>query len=97
VEQFKVTTVFETPTLLQDLGTYAEEGQGLRVVEDLEGLGEPSASKQSALFLRIQSAASFYTNNKDLMQHPPPVDVDISMLQLLRQDSTMHSIDLFVL
>ena len=32
---------------------------------------------ESILALRIQAKASFVTNNKTLMQHPPPVDVDI--------------------
>ena len=32
---------------------------------------------ESFLFLRIQAAADFFSSNKTLMQHPPPVDVDI--------------------
>jgi len=39
----------------------------------------PTSSEEgeSILGLRIQAKASFVTNNKTLMQHPPPVDVDI--------------------
>jgi hypothetical protein len=29
------------------------------------------------LFLRVQAAASYYTANRTLMDHPEPVDVDI--------------------
>jgi len=34
-------------------------------------------AKASVLFLRIIAAADYYTTNKTLMQHVPPVDVDI--------------------
>ena len=74
-----MTDVFDSPALLQDLSIYAEERQSSLLGEDLTGSSEPTAVKQSALFLRIQSVASFYTTNKELMQYPPPVDVDISM------------------
>ncbi|THZ75655.1 hypothetical protein D6C84_09034 [Aureobasidium pullulans] len=77
LESFKVTDVFDSPALLQDLSIYAEERQSSLLGEDLTGSSEPTAVKQSALFLRIQSVASFYTTNKELMQYPPPVDVDI--------------------
>jgi hypothetical protein len=40
----------------------------------------PSAA-QSVLFLRIQAAASYYSTNRTLMEHPEPVDVDISTLR----------------
>ncbi|KAI5274352.1 hypothetical protein E4T47_02593 [Aureobasidium subglaciale] len=79
---FEVTTVFDTPALLQDLTTYAEERQSLLAGEDFDGISEPTAIKRSALFLRIQSAANFYTTNKELMQHPPPVNVDIIFLRM---------------
>ncbi|CAD0024773.1 unnamed protein product [Aureobasidium pullulans] len=64
--------VFDSPALLQDLSIYAEERQSSLLGEDLTGSSEPTAVKQSALFLRIQSVASFYTTNKELMQYPPP-------------------------
>ncbi|KAI5258730.1 hypothetical protein E4T42_00535 [Aureobasidium subglaciale] len=78
LDPFEVTTVFDTPALLQDLTTYAEERQSLLAGEDFDGISEPTAVKRSALFLRIQSAANFYTTNKELMQNPPPVNVDIT-------------------
>ncbi|KAI5207855.1 hypothetical protein E4T39_01727 [Aureobasidium subglaciale] len=77
LEPFEVTTVFDNPTLLQDLSAYAEEHQSLLAGEDFDDSSEPTVVKRSALFLRIQSAANFYTTNKELMQHPPPVNVDI--------------------
>ncbi|THW05652.1 hypothetical protein D6D26_02028, partial [Aureobasidium pullulans] len=77
LESFKVTDVFDSPALLQDLSIYAEERQSSLLGEGLTDSNEPTTIKQSALFLRIQSVASFYTTNKELMQYPPPVDVDI--------------------
>ena len=61
-----MTDVFDSPALLQDLSIYAEERQSSLLGEDLTGSSEPTAVKQSALFLRIQSVASFYTTNKEL-------------------------------
>ncbi|CAD0012270.1 unnamed protein product [Aureobasidium pullulans] len=84
-ESFKVTDVFDSPALLQDLSIYAEERQSSLLGEGLTGSSEPTAVKQSALFLRIQSVASFYTTNKELMQYPPPVDVDITMQSITQQ------------
>lgn len=36
-----------------------------------------TSAVESILALRIQAAADFFTTNKTLMQHPPPVHVDI--------------------
>ena len=84
MDTFEATTVFETTKLLQDLSTYAEERQNILPVDDLEGFGGSTVTaNKSVLFLRIQSAASFYTTDKALMQDPPPVYVDISTLLLL--------------
>ena len=80
MDTFEATTVFGTPNLLQDLSTYAEERQNVLVVDDLEGFGGSTVTaNRSVLFLRIQSAANFYTTDKALMQYPSPVYVDISM------------------
>ena len=38
---------------------------------------KPASKTSSLLFLRIIAAADYYTTNKTLMQHVPPVDVDI--------------------
>ncbi|KAI4769655.1 hypothetical protein E4T52_15288 [Aureobasidium sp. EXF-3400] len=78
LDTFEVTTVFDSTTLLQGLSTYAEERQNILVADDLQGLDESTiAAKQSVLFLRIRSAANFYTTDRALMQDPPPVYVDI--------------------
>ncbi|KAG9573057.1 hypothetical protein KCU77_g15354, partial [Aureobasidium melanogenum] len=78
LDTFEVPTVFDTPALLQDLGTYAEERQNILGENDLEDFGElTTTSNRSVLFLRIQSAANFYTTDQALMQHPDPVYVDI--------------------
>lgn len=83
MDTFEATTVFDTTKLLQDLSTYAEERQNILPVDDLEGFGGSTTANRSVLFLRIQSAASFYTTDKALMQDPSPVYVDISTLLLL--------------
>lgn len=81
MDTFEVPTVFDNPALLQDLGTYAEERQNILAENEFEDFGElPTTSNRSVLFLRVQSAANFYTTDQALMQHPPPVYVDISML-----------------
>jgi hypothetical protein len=81
LDTFEVTTVFDSSTLLQDLAAYAEERQNILATDDLGGLdGSSIAAKQSVLFLRIHSAANFYSTDKALMQDPPPVYVDISTL-----------------
>ncbi|KEQ76829.1 hypothetical protein M436DRAFT_69769 [Aureobasidium namibiae CBS 147.97] len=77
LDTFEATTVFDTTKLLQDLSAYAEERQNILPLDDIEGLGGSTTANRSILFLRIQSAASFYTTDKALMQDPPPVYVDI--------------------
>jgi hypothetical protein len=42
-----------------------------------ELLGPTTAAQESTLFLRIQSAADFYTLNETLLSNPPVVEVDI--------------------
>ncbi|KAI4763954.1 hypothetical protein E4T51_03100 [Aureobasidium sp. EXF-12344] len=80
LDTFEVPTVFDTAALLQDLGTYAEERQNILGENGLEEFGElTTTSNRSVLFLRIQSAANFYTTDQALMQHPDPVYVDITL------------------
>lgn len=71
-----MSKVFTTPELISSLSSYAESRQDVPV--DLRHAkyitGE---AKVSLLFLRIIAAADYYTTNKTLMQHVPPVDVDI--------------------
>ncbi|GAB7351320.1 hypothetical protein MBLNU459_g1732t1 [Dothideomycetes sp. NU459] len=77
IETYNITHVLDTPELIQDLAAYAEDRQVFLSSEGAEDRVESSASAQSALFLRIWSAADFFTPNKQYMQEPPPVDVDI--------------------
>ncbi|KAF2463652.1 uncharacterized protein BDR25DRAFT_297789 [Lindgomyces ingoldianus] len=77
LDTYPITHVFNTPELLSSLATYTQQRQELGL-ETTGVLKEhlPSQS-QSALFLRIQAAASFYSSNRTLMEHPPAVDADI--------------------
>ncbi|CAD0112737.1 unnamed protein product [Aureobasidium uvarum] len=71
---------YEAPALLQDLSSYAEERQNILLAGGSGDAGElTTAAKRSVLFLRVQSAANFYTTDKALMQQPPPVYVDIRL------------------
>ena len=76
LETFTLSEVFATPELVSSLSSYSESRQKTLANR------EPSSSmsgevKASVLFLRIISAADYYTTNKTLMQHVPPVDADI--------------------
>lgn len=44
---------------------------------DHSGKTKSDQPTESVLALRIQAAADFFSSNQTLMQHPPPVDVDI--------------------
>lgn len=73
--------MFNEPSLIQALAAYTEEHQEQSLGEPY-GANQKSAGLQSALFLRIWSAADYYTSNQQLMKAPLPVDVDISMTTL---------------
>jgi len=86
LDTYDLSTVFDTPALITSLAQYSEGRQlDLGEVE----MQEPSISKadlkskrafddvSSTLFLRIQAAADFYTMNQTIMEHVPPVFVDI--------------------
>ncbi|KAF2182698.1 hypothetical protein K469DRAFT_585537 [Zopfia rhizophila CBS 207.26] len=77
LETYPITEVFDTPDLISSLAAYSEQRQELGL-ESTRYLRENLApNSQSLLFLRIQAAASFYTTNRTLMEHPPAVDADI--------------------
>ena len=65
--------MFDTADLISSLSTYSE-GRRHLLRETHSGAKGPLTS---TLFLRIQSAASFYSSNRTLMNEPPAVDVDI--------------------
>jgi hypothetical protein len=66
-----VKEVFDSPGLISDLSTFSHKQQGEACPSQY-----PS-SHQSALFLKIEAAADFYSSNRTRMQNPPPVLVDI--------------------
>ncbi|KAF2417695.1 hypothetical protein EJ08DRAFT_599867 [Tothia fuscella] len=79
LDTFTLTQVFETPELISGLAEYSEN-QPQSVCQKRASIdpSEPS-TKPSILFLRIHSAADFFTTNKTLMSQPPLVDVDITL------------------
>jgi hypothetical protein len=76
LDTYAVTQVFDTPGLISSLANFSENlsANGRQdVLKKQTTLG----GAQSILFLRVQAAASYYSTNRSLMEHPPPVDVDI--------------------
>lgn len=71
---YNVTHVFDTPDLITSLAAFSED-ETRQYPSKLDG--KLSAGQHSLLFLRVQSAADFFTANKTLMQNPPDVTVDI--------------------
>jgi hypothetical protein len=80
LDTYPITRVFDTPDLISSLAQYSEKLQD-HILQELDSRGAASEGAESVLFLRIQAAASYYSTNRTLMEHPLPVDVDISMLQ----------------
>lgn len=68
--------VFDTPHLIQGLATFAEL-QALQPQAEDNKPPRQNYSTGTILFLHVQAAADYFTTNKTLMQHPPPVDIDI--------------------
>lgn len=79
IEAYNVTHVFNTPSLIQDLAEFAENRQAdlISQVAQHPAPGVVAAS-QSALLLRVWAAADYFTTDQTLMQHPLPVDINIS-------------------
>ena len=71
VDVFDLKDVYTILNLHQDIVDSRQHQQ-----QSIEG-GEPQVTSSSDLFLRIRSAADFFTTNHTLMQTPPPVAVDI--------------------
>jgi len=68
--------VFETPGLIASLASYSDKRQVLDL-DRPEYSSDDVQLSESLLFLRVQAAASYYSSNRTLMEHPLPVDVDI--------------------
>jgi hypothetical protein len=80
LDTFTIREVFDTPGLVTSLAQYSEQQlqqDDRREPKHCESA--QSATAQSILLLRIQAAASYYSTNRTLMEHPEPVNVDISM------------------
>ncbi|TKA24061.1 hypothetical protein B0A50_06952 [Salinomyces thailandicus] len=74
IDTFEPQQVFDTPHLITSLAAYSE-AHALPASAKIKP--RTPGSQQSLLFLRVQSAADYYTTNETLMLHPPLVDVDI--------------------
>lgn len=79
LDTFTIREVFDTPELVSSLAEYSEQQQQLDHKEPKHRELVQSTTSQYILLLRIQAAASYYSTNRTLMEHPEPVDVDISM------------------
>ncbi|RDW83136.1 hypothetical protein BP5796_04627 [Coleophoma crateriformis] len=86
LDTYELQTVFETPKLITSLANYADSRQlkddSLEALEsaavsELTNSKPGYAGVDSVLLLQIFSAADYYTANKTLMEHVPPVYVDI--------------------
>ncbi|KAF9701409.1 hypothetical protein EKO04_000099 [Ascochyta lentis] len=76
LDTYSIAQVFDTPDLISSLASYSEQLAELELKSSLD-TQRTLAGAQSILFLRVQAAASYYSTNRSLMEHPPPVDVDI--------------------
>ena len=71
-----MSEVFATPELVSSLSSYSESRQQTPA-NRARSSSSSGKAKASVLFLRIIAAADYYTTNKTLMQHVPPVDADL--------------------
>jgi len=86
LDTYDLQTVFDSPELITSLAQYSETRQPEAIEFDDR---EPSITTKrekakpardevsSALFLQVFAAADYYTMNKTLMEHVPPVFVDM--------------------
>ena len=86
LDTYTLQTVFDTPELITSLAHYSQGRQPDHIDLAAEQPGitkQPPNTKQkreelqSTLFLQIFAAADYYTMNNTLMEHVPPVFVDI--------------------
>ena len=79
LDTFSIAHVFDTPDLISALARHSEGPQEPQIADPGPIKVLLPLASESALFLRIQAAASYYSTNRTLMEHPVPVHVDISM------------------
>ncbi|EUC43884.1 hypothetical protein COCMIDRAFT_99647 [Bipolaris oryzae ATCC 44560] len=74
LDTYTLDHVLDTPDLKASLVRYSQQNQP----DDHKDTGAADFdAHESALLLRLQAAASYYSTNRTLMLHPPAVDVDI--------------------
>lgn len=88
LDTFTIHDTFDTPELVTSLAHYSEQLQDSKTQVQNYAQVVQAAAAQSLLFLRVQAAASYYSANRTLMEHPEPVDVDISMLTTATTNAT---------
>lgn len=75
LDTFDPIEVVESPPLYASVAKSGVEGYGHPQEHSAES---PRRGRPSVLVLRVQAAASYYSTNRELMEHPPEVDLDIS-------------------
>jgi len=76
--------VFDTPKLISSLAAFSKARQEQTAAKvSKEGQLDPVAGPEvsSVLFLQVSAAANFFTSNETLMNQPPEVLVDLSMME----------------
>ncbi|KAF2710930.1 hypothetical protein K504DRAFT_238935 [Pleomassaria siparia CBS 279.74] len=77
LDTYSIAHVFDTPDLISSLARYSEKRKEAKLTDGAFLSEHPPPQVQSTLFLRVQAAASYYSNNQTLMEYPPAVHVDI--------------------
>ena len=87
LDTFELPTILDSPVMMSDLSVYSlpRRAGAAGDVRDWSQLLKPEldanaagpSKESSALFLRILTTADYYTTNKTLMTHVPPIYVDI--------------------
>ncbi|KAG9257490.1 uncharacterized protein F5Z01DRAFT_671087 [Emericellopsis atlantica] len=76
IETFDVEHVFETPELIQSLSDFAYARVGT-AADPVDVTTNETEKTSSVLFVRIITAADYYSDYTELMENPPPVLVDL--------------------
>ena len=78
IDVFTLDEVFNSPSILTSLAVYSESRQNYPSVINIPRPASTGTDPVSLLFLRVEAAADYFTNNKTLMLNVPLVNVDIS-------------------
>ncbi|PFH60828.1 hypothetical protein XA68_10289 [Ophiocordyceps unilateralis] len=81
LDVYQLDHVWRTPELIQSLAEYASKRHDLMGNTVTAQARQPSPQsierKSSVLLLHIRAAADYFTDDEQLMKHPPPVLVDL--------------------